>query len=98
MCSQPEVRLSFAAWLSEAFGEMKDKAINDLALWLYVLKDEGLTVPTIIMGLVALATNLPRSRIGERLRVSFAYNAANHFIGTPLLWPHINACSLVPAP
>lgn len=71
--------------MAEAFGVMKEKFINDLALWLYIHTDEGFTVPTIIMGLVALATNLPRSRIGDQLRVSFAYNAANHFIGTPLL-------------
>ncbi len=64
---------------------LKNKPTNDLALWLYIYRDEGLTVPAIVMGLLAVATNLPRSRIGDRLRVSFAYNAANHYIGICLL-------------
>ena len=63
---------------------MKEKRVNDLTLWLYIYKDEGLSVPVIIMGLIATATNLPPSRIGRRLGVSFAYNAASHYIGASL--------------
>jgi len=34
---------------------MKAKSVNVLTLWLYIYKDEGLTVLVIIMGLIAIA-------------------------------------------
>ncbi len=63
---------------------MKGENVNDAMLWLYIYKDEGLTVSVIIMGLIAKATSLPQSRMGRRLGVSFAHNDANHYIGAPL--------------
>ena len=61
---------------------LNTKASNDLALWLYIYNDDGMTVPVMIMGLMAVATNVPLIAVRRRLRVSFAYNAANYYIGT----------------
>jgi len=83
-CSEPHSYLGFLGWCRDFLELMKEKHVNDATLWLYIIIDEGPTVPVIIMGLIAIATNLPPSRIGRRLGVSFAYNAANHYIGAPL--------------
>jgi hypothetical protein len=82
--SEPHSYLGLLCWCRDFLEVMKEKHVNDATLWLYILKDEGPTVPVIIMGLIAIATNLPPSRIGRQLGVSFAYNAANHYIGAPL--------------
>ena len=63
---------------------LNSKASNDLALWLYINKSEGLTFPAVIMGMIALGTNVPFGP-GQRLRVSFAYNAANYYIGMHII-------------
>ena len=83
-CSDPHSYLGLLCWCRDFLEVMKVKHVNDATLWLYIIKDEGPTVPVIIMGLIAIATNLPPSRIGRQLGVSFAYNAANHYIGAPL--------------
>ena len=57
------------------------KATNDLVLWLYIYNDDGMTVPVMIVGLMAVTTNVPFLVFRRCLRVSFAYNAANYYIG-----------------
>lgn len=83
-CSEPHSYLGLLCWCRDFLDVMKAKRVNDLTLWLYIYKDEGLTAPVIIMALIAMATNLPESCIGCRLGVSFAYNDANHYIGALL--------------
>ena len=86
-CSEPQSYLGVLCWCRDFLHVMKQKRVNDLMLWLYIYKDEGLTVPVIIMGVIATAANVPHwaaPRIGRRLGVSFAYNAANHYIGASL--------------
>lgn len=88
-CSEPRSYPGVFCWCRDLLDVVKAKSVNDLTLWLYIYKDEGLTVPVIIMGLIAIATNLPRSCIGHRLGVSFAYNAAKHYIGALLHMCHV---------
>ncbi|KAL0047030.1 hypothetical protein WJX82_004537 [Trebouxia sp. C0006] len=53
------------------------KATNDLALWLYIYRDEGLTATSEALLFLAILSNLPVIRVSR----SFAYNAANDYIG-----------------
>ncbi len=53
------------------------KATNDLALWLYIYHDEGLTATSMVLLILAILSNLP----GTKWHRSFAYNAANYYIG-----------------
>lgn len=53
------------------------KATNDLALWLYIYCDEGLTATSEALLILAILSNLQ----GTKWHRSFAYNAANYYIG-----------------
>ena len=53
------------------------KATNDLALWLYIYRDEGLTATSEALLFLAILSNLPVIRVNR----SFTYNAANDYIG-----------------
>ena len=53
------------------------KAINDLALWLYIYRDEGFGHGAIVMGIIAAVSNLPESQ----WNMSFAYTAGNYYTG-----------------
>lgn len=53
------------------------KATNDLALWLYIYHDEGLTATSEMLLSLAILSNFP----GIKWNRSFAYNAANDYIG-----------------
>ncbi len=55
----------------------KQKATNDLALWLYIYHDEGLTATSQALLILAILSNLPATKWNR----SFAYNAANDYIG-----------------
>lgn len=52
------------------------KATNDLALWLYIYHYEGLTATSYALMFLAILSNHP-----GRWHRSFAYNAANYYIG-----------------
>ena len=53
------------------------KATNDLAMWLYIYHDEGLTATSEALLSLAILSNFP----GTTWNRSFAYNAANDYIG-----------------
>ena len=55
------------------------KATNDLALWIYICRDAepSFKESAAFLGFIAIITNLPCTRV----RKSFAYNAANYYIG-----------------
>ncbi len=53
------------------------KATNDLALWLYIYRDEGFNATSHALLILAILSNLPATRLNR----SFAYNAANDYIG-----------------
>lgn len=53
------------------------KATNDLALWLYIYRDEGFNATSHALLILAILSNLPAIRLNR----SFAYNAANDYIG-----------------
>ena len=57
------------------------KAINDLALWLYIYRDEGWGDGVLVRGIIAAVCNLPETR----WNISFAYAAANYYTGSVLL-------------
>ncbi|KAL0033665.1 hypothetical protein WJX79_010885 [Trebouxia sp. C0005] len=56
------------------------KATNDLALWLYIYHYEGLTATSYALMFLAILSNHP-----GRWHRSFAYNAANYYIGLKYL-------------
>ena len=60
------------------------KAVNDLALWLYIYHDEGWGDGAIVMGIIAAVSNLP----GSRWNISFAYAAADYYTGPLSLQTH----------
>ena len=93
---RPRKTAAFLKRVHSYSGMLDNKPINDLALWLYVYKDEGLTVPVAVMAMVAVATNLPKTWFGGRLRVGLAYNFSNHYIGEsrlPMQGMHPKLCS-----
>lgn len=53
------------------------KAISDIALWLYIYRNEGWSDAVVVMGIIAAVSNLP----GSCWNISFAYAAANYYIG-----------------
>ncbi len=53
------------------------KVTNDLALWMYIYHDEGLTATSEELLALAVMSNFP----GTYWNRSFAYNAANDYIG-----------------
>lgn len=53
------------------------KALNDLALWLYIYREEGWGDGAAVMGLIAAVSNLP----GSQWNTSFAFTSANYYIG-----------------
>lgn len=95
VCRQPEgpqaeankcIYCKIALITEELLHAASHKAVNDLALWLYIYHEEGLTVKSEILLLIAIVTNLPHAR----LRKSFAYNSANYFIGEIVVYMQLS--------
>ena len=58
-------------------GAVNCKALNDLALWLYIYRGEGWGSGVVMMGIIAALSNLP----GSSSNISYAFSAANYYTG-----------------
>ena len=64
-------------WFDVLSSAVSCKALNDLALWLYIYLEEGWGCEVVMMGIIAALSNLP----GSPSNISFAFTAANYYTG-----------------
>lgn len=64
-------------WLDVFSSAVSCKPVNDLALWLYIYREEGWGCGAGMMGLIAVLSNLPVSPCN----ISFAFTVANCYTG-----------------
>ncbi|KAL3162282.1 hypothetical protein ABBQ32_009973 [Trebouxia sp. C0010 RCD-2024] len=60
-------------WLDVFSGAVSRTALNDLALWLYIYREEGWGCGAVMMGIMAVLSNLPVSQSN----ISFAFTVGN---------------------
>ena len=64
-------------WFDVLSSAVSCKALNDLALWLYIYREEGWGSGVVMMRIIAALSNLP----GSPSNISFAFTAADYYTG-----------------